>query len=100
MRGQIEQGESAVPADERFHRAVVAAARNEVLSALYDQLASALTQSSQASLARREQPHRSLTEHEAIAAAIEAGDEQRAELSMRLHVWAFSSLDLAPPQRP
>jgi GntR family transcriptional repressor for pyruvate dehydrogenase complex len=100
MRSQIERGETAVPADERFHRGIVVAARNEVLSALYDQLASALNQSSQASLARRGQPARSLREHEAIAEAIEAGDDQRAELSMRLHVWAVSSLDLAPPQRP
>ena len=86
MREEIARGDAGVTGDERFHGAVMAAAHNEVLTTLYEQLAAGLATTSQASLVREGQPVRSLNDHEALLRAIEAGDEERAELTMRLHV--------------
>jgi GntR family transcriptional repressor for pyruvate dehydrogenase complex len=96
MRAEIGGGEHGVAGDERFHTAVVAAAHNEVITTLYEQLAAGLATTSQASLVREGQPVRSLGDHEAVVRAIEAGDEERAEMTMRLHVRAFSDLEMAP----
>jgi GntR family transcriptional repressor for pyruvate dehydrogenase complex len=96
MRGEIAQGEPGVTGDERFHTALMAAAHNEVLTTLYEQLAGGLATTSQASLARDGQPARSLGDHEAVLRAVESGDEERAEMTMRLHVRAFSDLEMAP----
>ena len=96
MREEIGRGDSGAGGDERFHAAVMAAAHNEVLTTLYEQLASGLATTSQASLAREGQPARSLADHEAVMRAIEARDEERAELTMRLHVRQFSDLEMAP----
>jgi GntR family transcriptional regulator, transcriptional repressor for pyruvate dehydrogenase complex len=96
MRGEIDAGEPGVRGDERFHNAVMAAAHNEVLTTLYEQLAAGLATTSQASLVREGRPARSLADHEALLRAIEAGDEERAEMTMRLHVRDFSDLELAP----
>ena len=96
MREEIARGDAGVTGDERFHGAVMAAAHNEVLTTLYEQLAAGLATTSQASLVREGQPQRSLGDHEALLRAIEAGDEERAELTMRLHVREFSDLEMAP----
>lgn len=96
MREEIAGGEAGAVGDERFHAAVMGAAHNEVLTTLYEQLAAGLATSSQASLAREGQPARSLADHDAVLRAIEAGDEERAELTMRLHVRQFSDLEMAP----
>jgi GntR family transcriptional regulator, transcriptional repressor for pyruvate dehydrogenase complex len=96
MRDEVAAGEPGTGGDERFHSAVMAAAHNEVLTTLYEQLAAGLGTTSQASLAREGQPARSLGDHEAVLRAIEARDEERAEMTMRLHVRAFSDLELAP----
>src|SRR5215218_317259 len=95
-REAIARGEAGVTGDERFHGAVMAAAHNEVLTTLYEQLAAGLATTSQASLVREGQPARSLSDHEAVLRAVEAGDEERAELTMRLHVREFSDLEMAP----
>jgi GntR family transcriptional repressor for pyruvate dehydrogenase complex len=96
MRGEIARGEPGVTGDERFHTALMAAAHNEVLTTLYEQLAGGLATTSQASLARDGQPSRSLGDHEAVLRAVESRDEERAEMTMRLHVRAFSDLEMAP----
>ena len=96
MREEIGRGEPGTAGDERFHAALVAAAHNEVITTLYEQLAAGMATSSQASLAREGQPARSLGDHEAVLRAIEGRDEERAEMTMRLHVRAFSDLEMAP----
>jgi GntR family transcriptional regulator, transcriptional repressor for pyruvate dehydrogenase complex len=96
MREEIARGDAGVGGDERFHGAVMAAAHNEVLTTLYEQLAAGLATTSQASLVREGRPTRSLNDHEALLRAIEAGDEERAELTMRLHVREFSDLEMTP----
>jgi GntR family transcriptional regulator, transcriptional repressor for pyruvate dehydrogenase complex len=96
MREEIGRGAPGVEGDERFHRAVMSAAHNEVLTTLYEQLAAGLQTTSQASLVREGQPVRSLGDHESVLRAIEARDAERAEMTMRLHVRAFSDLEMAP----
>jgi len=96
MEREIADGESGVDGDDRFHRALVAATHNDVLETLIEQLAPAMAQTSQASLARPEQPRRSLVEHRAVLQAVRRRDEEQAYLSMRVHVREFSDLELAP----
>jgi GntR family transcriptional repressor for pyruvate dehydrogenase complex len=94
MRDEIGEGLPGLTGDAAFHRALIAAAHNEVLSTVYEQLTPGLDQSSQASLVRPAQPERSLREHEAVLDAIARRDEEGAELAMRLHVRDFSDLEM------
>ncbi len=96
MEHEIDRGDSGVDGDDRFHRALVAATHNDVLATLIEQLAPAMAQTSQASLARPEQPRRSLSEHRAVLEAVARRDEEQAYLSMRVHVRDFSDLELTP----
>ncbi len=94
MREEIAAGRPGIDGDAAFHRALVAAAHNEVLSAVWEQLAPGADQSSQASLVRVGRPQRSLGEHERVLDAIAAADAEGAELAMRLHVRDFSDLEM------
>jgi GntR family transcriptional repressor for pyruvate dehydrogenase complex len=94
MRAEIADGQPGLAGDAGFHRALVAAAHNEVLSTVYEQLTPGLDQSSQASLVRPGQPERSLREHERVLDAVAGQDEEGAELAMRLHVRDFSDLEM------
>ena len=94
MRAEIAEGKPGIEGDAAFHRALVAAAHNEVLAAVWEQLAPGADQSSQASLVRPGQPVRSLAEHERVLDAVVAADAEGAELAMRLHVRDFSDLDM------
>lgn len=86
MAGSIEGGGDGVDGDRLFHRAVIAAAHNELLSRLVDQLADVIDRTSEVSLTLPGRAPRSLEVHHEILAAIEAGDEQRATERMRCHV--------------
>jgi GntR family transcriptional repressor for pyruvate dehydrogenase complex len=94
MRAEIDRGEPGLEGDAAFHRELIGAAHNEVLTVVFENLAPGLGQSAQASLVRPGQPERSLMEHEQIFQAIAAGDEEGAELAMRLHVRDFSDLEM------
>lgn len=94
MRAEIADGQPGLAGDAAFHRALVAAAHNEVLSTVYEQLTPGLDQSSQASLVRPGQPECSLREHERVLDAVAGQDEEGAELAMRLHVRDFSDLEM------
>lgn len=94
MREDIDAGGSGMEGDSAFHHALIVAAHNEVLGAMYEHLAPGLSQSSQASLVRPGQPERSLREHEQVLETVERADEEGAELAMRLHVRDFSDLEM------
>lgn len=94
MREEIAAGQPGLEGDAAFHLNLIAAAHNEVLTALYEHLTPGLSQSAQASLVRPEQPERSLREHERVLDAVVGADEEGAELAMRLHVRDFSDLEM------
>lgn len=94
MRAQVDAGEPGIDGDAAFHQALIDAAHNEVLAAMYEQLLPGASQSSQASLVRPGQPERSLREHDQVLDAVAAGDAEGAELAMRLHVRDFSDLEM------
>lgn len=86
MAGSIEGGGDGVDGDRLFHRAVIAAAHNELLSQLVDELADMIDRTSEVSLTLPGRAPRSLEVHREILAAIESGDEQEAAERMRRHV--------------
>jgi GntR family transcriptional regulator, transcriptional repressor for pyruvate dehydrogenase complex len=92
MEGAIESGGEPADADAQFHTAIVRAARNPLLSRLWDELSEPIDQTRRASLARPGRPPRSLAAHRAILAAIEDGDEDAAAARMRDHLSVVGDL--------
>jgi DNA-binding GntR family transcriptional regulator len=73
-------------ADRAFHRAVVAAAGNAVLTGLYDSLRDRqLRMGVEYMRSGPERMDRAIAEHEAIAVALEAGDTERVRRSVHRH---------------
>lgn len=81
--------------DDAFHRSVAEATGNALLLALFDQLNQVRRAVAFGSVIRNtERPgrdHSSFTEHEAIAAAIEARDPAGAHTAMRAHLGSVSA---------
>jgi len=73
-------------ANERFHAAIRAASRNGFLIEQADALQKRLKPYRRAQLAARDRIRTSFAEHEAVLAAIEAGDAAAAGEAMRAHV--------------
>ena len=86
MSRAIAGGDDPGGPDAAFHDAIVAAARNPLLTHLWRELAEPIDRSRRASLARPGRPSQSLADHEAILAAIERGDEDAAGHAMRTHL--------------
>jgi GntR family transcriptional regulator, transcriptional repressor for pyruvate dehydrogenase complex len=86
MAGSIEGGGDGVDGDRLFHRAVIAAAHNELLSQLVEELGDMVDRTSEVSLTLPGRAPRSLVVHREILAAIESGDEEDAAERMRLHI--------------
>jgi GntR family transcriptional repressor for pyruvate dehydrogenase complex len=86
MERAIGAGEPAFDGDRRFHGAILAAARNPVLSDLLGSLAEGAAQIAAASLARGGQPTRSVAAHRLILAAITDRDCEQARQLMREHL--------------
>ena len=86
MEGAVGAGEPSVEGDRRFHAAILAAARNPVLSDLLASLAEGSAQIADASLAREGQPARSLAAHRLILDAIILRDPEQARRLMREHL--------------
>jgi GntR family transcriptional repressor for pyruvate dehydrogenase complex len=86
MRASIDAGGDGIAGDRAFHRAVAAAAHNELLLQLTEQLADVIDRTSAAALTIAGRPPVSLVEHEGIAEAIDRCDEALASERMRLHV--------------
>lgn len=86
MSRSIKGGGDGIDGDRLFHRAIAGAAHNELLSQLIDELGEVVDRTSQVSLTLPGRAPRSLEAHEAILAAIEAGDEEGAAETMRRHI--------------
>jgi GntR family transcriptional regulator, transcriptional repressor for pyruvate dehydrogenase complex len=86
METAVVGGDDGILEDRRFHHAIVAAARNPLLSQMTEQLADMIDRTSQASLTHAGRPQVSLDSHRAILAAIERQDEAAAAEEMRRHV--------------
>jgi len=93
METEIARGESGLEGDRRFHRAVIAAARNPVLPDLMLRLQPTVDRISQASLARPGQPPRSLATHRLIMEAVTHQDEEEAARLMQDHLAITGALD-------
>lgn len=86
MESAIEGGGEGIDGDRLFHRAIAAAAHNNLLSGLIDQLGEAIDRTSQASLTLPGRAPQSLEAHRRVLAAIEAGEGEQAAEAMRRHV--------------
>jgi GntR family transcriptional repressor for pyruvate dehydrogenase complex len=86
MARSIEGGGDGVDGDQLFHRAIVEAARNDLLTHLVDDLAEVVARTSLVSLTLPGRAPRSLIAHRKILAAIATEDEEGAAEAMRQHI--------------
>ncbi|MCO6011054.1 FadR family transcriptional regulator [Actinoallomurus purpureus] len=94
MRSAIERGELCVDEDERFHGAVIAAARSPLLADFMGHLSREITESRRESLRQPGRPANSLLQHEKVAEAIRAGDPAAAAEAMHSHVQSVGDVKL------
>jgi GntR family transcriptional repressor for pyruvate dehydrogenase complex len=86
MEGEIGAGEPGLTGDRQFHRAVLEAAANEVLTKLLDAIADGSERIARASLSRAGQPERSLAAHRMILDAIVMRESELARRLMYDHL--------------
>jgi GntR family transcriptional repressor for pyruvate dehydrogenase complex len=86
MAAEVEQGLPGHEGDRMFHRAVLRAARNDVLSGVFEVLAEGAERIAHASLARADQPPRSLAAHRLIFEAVASHDGDLAQRLMFDHL--------------
>lgn len=86
MDAEIRDGETGLHGDRAFHAAILAAARNDVLSDLLRAVSEHATSIAEASLDRPGQPARSLAAHRLIFEAISARDAEEARHLMEEHL--------------
>lgn len=94
MRAAIDRGELGVDEDERFHGAVIAAARSPLLADFMRHLAPLIAESRRESLRQPGRPERSLRQHRKVADAIRAGDPAGAAAAMHEHVESVGEVKL------
>lgn len=94
MEQEIAAGERGLGGDEKFHKAVTAAARSRLLADLMQEIAAAIRESRIESLSQPDRPQVSLASHREIATAIRAGDEAAASEAMRQHIRLVSDVAL------
>lgn len=86
MEHEIRAGEPGLNGDRHFHAAVLAAARNDVLTELLRAVAEDSARIAEASLGRSGQPARSLAAHRLIFEAVSARDAEEARQLMDEHL--------------
>ncbi|MHB8689674.1 MAG: FadR/GntR family transcriptional regulator [Solirubrobacteraceae bacterium] len=86
MESEIAAGEPGLKGDREFHRAVLEAARNEVLAKLLAAIAEGSERIARASLSRPGQPERSLAAHRMILDAIVMRESELARRLMYDHL--------------
>ena len=86
MDAEIRSGAPGLGGDRTFHAAILAAARNDVLTELLGAVAEHSARFAEASLGRPEQPARSLAAHRLIFEAISARDTEEARELMEEHL--------------
>jgi len=92
-----EMGANVWEADIEFHQAIAEASGNSVLARILAPMADLLVNARKATGAIPAAAERALHEHDAIAAAIEAGSVRQARTAMTTHIqsaiWALSQLE-------
>lgn len=84
-------------ADQRFHRAILSAARNEPLGALASTVGAAVRWTTRFKARKSQLPRDPLPDHELVLAAIERGDETAARDAMtELLRLALADMGIAP----
>lgn len=94
MNAEIKRGEPGIEGDRRFHEAVTAAAKSELLAEFMNSIATQIAESRNESLRQPGRPSRSLTQHHKIAEAIRMSDPKAAAAAMRRHVQTVSKVRL------
>lgn len=95
MESEIAGGGPGLQGDRHFHRAVLDAARNEVLTRLLDAIADGSEQITRASLSRPGQPERSFAAHRMILDAIVTREDELARRLMYEHLTLTGAIDQA-----
>ncbi|MBC6467682.1 FadR/GntR family transcriptional regulator [Actinomadura alba] len=98
MERELREGGLGEGGDERFHAAVTATARSNLLADLMGEIAIAVRESRIESLSQPGRPEHSLRSHRRIADAIRAGDPVRAAEAMREHIRLVSDVALLRDQ--
>jgi GntR family transcriptional repressor for pyruvate dehydrogenase complex len=86
MAQSIRDGGDGIDGDRLFHRAVVHAAHNHLLTHLFDDLGDVIDRTSQVSLTLPGRAPRSLHAHQAVLDAVDSGNEEQAVGAMRRHI--------------
>ncbi len=86
MKDELGSGEYGVSGDEAFHLAVAKAAGNGAMCTILEQCCDILNSGMYATLSISGQGEKTVADHEKIAAAIEAGDAERAAEEMKDHI--------------
>ena len=94
MRAAIDRGELCVAEDERFHGAIIAAARSQLLADFMAHLSAEVAESRQESLRQPGRPAQSYEQHVRVAEAIRAGDPEAAAAAMHAHVESVGQVRL------
>ncbi|WP_328806992.1 FadR/GntR family transcriptional regulator [Nocardiopsis coralli] len=94
MEADIASGELGEDGDHRFHAAITAAARNELLAAFMSELSDQIAETRKESLHQPERPAQSLRQHRDIVDAIRAQDPEAAVAAMRAHLQSVSRVRL------
>lgn len=88
MRNQLMVSEVFVRSGIDFHRTLVEAAGNAVLLTVWEAIAGLIEKSQRRIIGMPGQPHEALAKHEALLAAVAAGDAKQAREAMREHMEA------------
>jgi GntR family transcriptional repressor for pyruvate dehydrogenase complex len=88
MEQSIKHGGDGVDGDRLFHRAVMHAAHNDLLTHLFEDLGDVIDRTSQVSLTLPGRASKSLKAHHEVLDAVQKGDESESAEAMRRHVAA------------
>lgn len=100
QEAEIARGGTGVKQDSLFHFRMAEATGNEALVRIVDSLMDFLLKTREESLQHDERPARSLQQHRAILAAIEARDPRAAERLMRDHIRDVEELVFSKGKQP
>ena len=92
QRRKRKTGQSAILEDTAFHAVLARATRNRVVVSIMETLNDLLVESRKLTLKQKGRPERSIKGHEAVIAALRAGDADRAAGAMRAHIDEIADL--------
>lgn len=98
MERDIQAGGRGVDGNERFHGAITAAARSELLTQMMAAIHDLIRETRLESLSQPGRPRESLAGHQKVADAIAAGDPDAAAQAMHEHVMLVSDVALLREQ--